>query len=484
MPGKIFTSAVIVVAMRWTDRLVGLVSTLILARLLLPDDFGVVAMASLVVGLVDVLLDLSVVAALIHKRECDADDFSTAWTIRLLQAILAAAVIALVAPLAAGYFSDQRVVGVLWLMAVTTLAGGMENIGIVAFQKEMRFGRDFQFFFLRRIIGFVATVALAWSLATYWALPLGALVGRCAGVGLSYVLHPFRPRLTLGRFSTLWSFSQWMLVRSVGAYVDTRLDRLLIGHRADSTAVGAYTLADEIAAMPSSELLAPLGRVLFPAFVAVRDRPDLLREAYRLALAVQVMIAIPAATGLALVAHDAVALLLGERWLVAVPFVQALALVYGLGAITHAGGYLLLTLGRVALMAKFIWLQIGVFACGALTFLADAQPVALAQWRLAVTAAGTAGFLALVLREIPGLRPADLFAAIWRPIVAAGMMAECLVLLRLDDWSLPLALAFQCLAGAAVYAGTLLTLWQLSGRPAGSESYVVGKVLHLVGQGP
>ncbi len=476
MSRKIFNGALIVISMRWTDRLVGLISTLVLARLLVPDDFGVVAMASLFTGLVDVLLDLGVVAALIHKRHCDEDDYSTAWTIRLIQTAFAATIIVISSPWVADYYNDPRVTAVLWVMAGSTILGGLENIGIVSFQKEMIFSRDFQFFFIRRIAGFSATLVLAWVLKSYWALPLGALIGRLAGVGLSYALHPLRPRLTLTRFRKMWSLSQWMLLRSIGAYVDSRLDKLLIGHRTDAATIGAYSLADEISAMPSTELLAPLGRVLFPALVEVRERPEQLRHAFLLALAVQTMIALPAATGLAMVAREAVAVLLGDRWLSAVPFVQVLALVYGISAFSHAAGYLLLTMGQMRSMAIFVWLQLTLFAFGALTFLSNSGPLALAQWRLVIATVGALCFLTLVIRLVDGLRLKDVLASIWRPFMATTAMAITLYFLPHSTASAVIDLISRCAIGALSYGVILFGLWLLAGHPQGCEAYILGKL--------
>lgn len=481
MLGNTFTGALLVVSMRWIDRLMGITSTLILARLLTPADFGIVAMASVVVGLIDVLLDLGVIPMLVQKRDCDDEDYSNGWTVRVIECSLVAALIALTSPLAADFYHDGRVAPVLQLMALNVLVSGFENIGVVSFQKDMLFGKDFQFFFLRRFIGFVATLAFALWLKTYWALPLGALVGRMGGVAVSYALHPFRPRFTLSRFRHIWSFSQWMLVYNTGDYFAMRLDKFLVGHRADAAVVGAYSLADEVSVMPTTELLMPVGRVLFPAFVKVRDRPAELQRAYLLALAVQVMIAVPAAVGLAIIAPDAVALLLGERWMSAVPFVQVLALVYGLNAISHGTGYLLLTLGRVRVIAIFIWLQILVFGLGAATFLADAQALALAQWRLAVTGLYTVGFVVLIFREVPTLRPREMFAALWRPLVATGIMAACLSSLSLDGWP-PLAdMLTRIAAGAALYSAALLSLWAVAGRPRGAEAYLLDKLAIILG---
>ncbi len=476
MSKKIFAGALIVVSMRWSDRLIGVISTLVLARLLVPDDFGVVAMASLFVGLVDVLLDLGVVASLIHKGRCEDADFNSAWTIRIIQASVAATIIVIASPWVADYFSDTRVTSVLWVMAAATLVGGLENIGVVNFQKEMNFGRDFTYLFSRRIAAFSATMALAWFLRNYWAMPLGAFFGRAVGVGLSYKLHPFRPRLTLSRFKGIWSFSQWMLLRSIGVYVDSRLDKLLIGHRVDASTMGAYSVADEISSMPSTELLAPLGRVLFPALVCVRENMEQLRYTFLLALAVQTMIALPAATGLALVAHEAVLSLLGARWIIAIPFVQMLALVYGVSAVSHAAGYLLLTLGETRLMALFIWGQLTLFVFGAIGFLGKSSPLVLAQWRLCLAVVGAVCFVALVVRLVEGLRAKDVFLSIWRPFIGTFVMAMILLFLpAYYDHGL-VDLFLRCFVGGVVYCFILLSLWLLSGRPDGGESYLLKKM--------
>jgi len=468
--------------MRWTDRAIGLVSTILLARLLVPDDFGVVAMASLVVGLVDVVLDLGVAAALIQRGHCDDDDYSSAWTIRLIQAGSAAILIAALASLAGEYFRDPRVVPVLLLMAATTMIGGLENIGIVTFQKSLSFGKDFKFVFFRRVVGFLATLLLAWYLRNYWAMPLGALIGRAFGVFLSYRMHAFRPRLTLSRFRHIWSVSQWMLVRNVGIYVDSRLDTLVVGRRFDAATVGGYTLADSVAAMPSTELLAPLGRVLFPAFVNVRDDAQTLKRVFLLSVSVQALVALPAATGLALVANEAVVLLLGERWLFVVPFIRLLALVYGATSIVHAAGYLLLTLGKVRLIAMLTWAKVGIFAVGLTVPWVVDTALHIAAWRLVVACVGALGTLVLLVRVVPSVALRDLLASTWRPMAATAVMAGALLAMPpIVQGALP-QLVLLMLVGAALYALVLAALWRLAGRPDGGEAYLLAKLRGLQGR--
>lgn len=467
--------AVLVVLMRWVDRLVGLISTVILARLLVPEDFGIVAMAAVVIGAVDTVLDLGVSSALIQNKDANRDDFDTAWTLRMIQAAVAAAIILLIAPYAGNYFNDQRVPDVIRAMAFLVLIGGFENIGIVAFQKNMEFGRDFRFFFLRRIAGFFLTIALAFYLQSYWAMVIGAIFGRTIGVLISYWLHDFRPKLSLSKVAKLWSFSQWVVVRNMGVYGQGQLDKILIGNRTNASTMGNYALADEIAVLPISELLAPLGRVLFPAFVKVKHDSEQLRNIFRKALGVQSLLAIPAGVGLCIVASDVVMLLLGQKWQSSTPLVQILALVSVATALSHSSGYLLLALGRVGLQAVLAWVQLFIFIILTMTFFEDAGVEGIAYTRLATTGFGLIIIYCMVLHYVEVIRVKDLISQIWRPMVATAFMSAILLWSGLHqmDMNIFTRLLIEVVLGASVYAISLITLWRIVGCPDGAEMYLL-----------
>lgn len=469
--------AILVVGMRWIDRLIGVVSTLILARLLLPADFGIVAMASVVVGLVDTLLDLGVGSALVQNKNAGRDEYDTAWTLRLAQAGCAAIIIWIAAPWAAEYFRDPRVANVVAVMAVTILIGGFENIGIVSFQKNMEFGRDFQFFFFRRISGFLVTIGLAFWLHSYWAMVIGAVVGRSAGVIVSYLLHEYRPRFSLASAGRIWSFSQWILVRNLGVYGLAQFDKFLIGRRTDASTMGAYSVADEIAAIPTTELLAPLGRVLFPVFVKAADDPAKLRSAFCKAIGVQALLALPAGAGLCLIADHAVLLLLGEKWWSAVPLLQTLALISVFSALTHSSSYLLLALGKVGVQATLAWLQLFVLVVMAIVLFPDAGAQAVAYLRLVVTMLGLMMLVGLVLYYVEVIRLGDFLVNSWRPLMATGVMAIVLVFLPKDTaYPLVVRLFGEIALGGAVYGISLLLLWRSAGACEGAESYLLDQL--------
>lgn len=476
---SVFHGALLTVAMRWSDRLIGLVSMMVLARLLTPADFGIIAMASVVVGLVDVLLDLGVNIALIHNHKADHEDYDTAWTLRLIQAGLAGVAIFIFAPFAADYYHNPLVTDVLRVMALSVVIAGLENIGVVEFQKHMEFGNDFRFFFYKRVIGFVITLIAAFLLHTYWAMVFGALAGRVAGAVLSYGMHKYRPRLCLTRIRHIWSFSQWVLIRNIGSYLDTRTDKLLVGGRSSAGVTGEYAIADEIAAMPTSELLAPLGRVLFPAFVKKRDDPEAFARSISTAIGVQALVAIPACIGLAMVSHDAVRVLLGEKWLGAIPLIQVLALVNLLVALTHTAGYALLAMGKVKMLAATSWLQAGLFLLTAVAILPQAEANQIALIRLVAVALGSMALIAIVLTQIKALSVWAFFGPMIRPLIAAGLMAVFLNELQASIADVaPLGrLLIGIGAGGVIYAVCILVMWVVVGKPEGGEAYLIKNIL-------
>lgn len=471
-------SAVLVVSMRWTDRLVGLLSTIILARLLVPDDFGIIAMASLTIGLVEVLLDLGVNVALVQNRAPTPQHYDTAWTLRLAQTGVAAVAVAAAAAPAAGYFGDPRIVLVLYVMALALVLGGLENIGVVTFQKEMRFGLDFRLLFSKRLAGFVITIAAAWLLRSYWALVIGTIGGRLVGVVLSYQLHPMRPRLSLSKLSELFSVSQWTLLNGIAAYLNRSLHKFGVARVSSSATTGAYALADDISAMPASELLAPLNRVLFPAFVEAKENMVELKRLYLLAQALQTMVAVPACVGLALVAHDAVLVLLGRTWLVAVPFVQLLSLANIFQAITTSGGYVILTMGHFRKVALLNWTQVLCFVLGAAAFLHQPDALEIATLYLAVVGVGFVVAAFLILGSLPGLRPMEVVRSTLRPLLGTAVMAA--VLFQAGEWLAPPGgpwlLGAKVAIGIATYIAAVAAMWWLAGKPAGAESYFFSKL--------
>ncbi len=157
---RLMSGSVWMIAMRWSMRLLGLVSTAILARLLTPEDFGLVAMSAFAVGFIEVFSQLGVELVLIRHPNPQRRHYDTAWTFNLLTGLILGGLMVLVAPLAAAYFEEPRVEQVLWVLAAAPLVKGAVNIGIVDFRRDLRFAKDFQYHFITRIAATPAFVSV------------------------------------------------------------------------------------------------------------------------------------------------------------------------------------------------------------------------------------------------------------------------------------------------------------------------------------
>ncbi len=464
------------VAMRWMSRLVGIVSMVILARLLTPDDYGVIAMCMMVVGLGSVLFEVGVNTWLIQKEDADDLDYDTAWTVRLLQGLAASALIASSIPVVVHYFEEPRVSAALLCLAGVPALQALANIGVVRFQKELDIRRDFQLLLWQRLSAFLVTICAAWILRSYWALVIGTLSSAVVGVALSYAFHPYRPSWSLERVREMAGFSAWMLVRNIGAYGQTRIDQVVVSGELPAHNVGVYNLAAEISELPTAELLTPLGRAMFPAFSLLKGDRQRLARAFQRSFGVIVVLGFPVSVGMAAVAEPLVAVVLGPRWHEVVPLLQVLPFVGFFIAVRYTAATVLTVLGHLRLIALSFWIQIAGFVAAVFLLFDSWTVVDLALVRLVLGAAMSALILVQTLRA--GLaRLTDLASALHRPALAAALMFGAIVGLRSSLAAPPFVELGACvLLGVASYGVSLFALWGMSGKPAAAETEILAIV--------
>ena len=256
------------VAWRFVTRGLGVVSTLALARILTPADFGIVAMATIFSSVVDALSQLGLQDALVRHPKDGRALFDTAFTLQLFRALAVAAVLAAGAPLASWWFNESRLVPVLLVLAALAATSGLENVGIAEFRREMRFDKQFALLLVPRLLQVAITIPLAFALQNYWALLIGIAVSRLARVVATYAVHPYRPKLGLAGWRELASFSLWTWASSMASVVWDRCDPVILGPVLGPTGLGLYLLAYETAILPVSELIAPAADALFAGFAS------------------------------------------------------------------------------------------------------------------------------------------------------------------------------------------------------------------------
>ena len=466
---KIFSATLWVVAARWGLRAIGLISTVILARLLTPADFGVVALAMLVVGLIEIVNETGLAIYIIRHPNPQRSHFDTVFTLQLIVGAALTLTIFAIAPLGAAFFRTPEIEPVIQLLSLRSLLWGLENPGIIWFRRNMVFQKEFQLLVGAKLGSFAITLAAAILLRSYWALAIGIISGGVITVILSYVLHPYRPRLSLAEGRDAWSFSTWMLLVHVLEFANMRIDEVIVGRTRTTTEMGYYNVASDIAATPVQELVYPMTRVWLPAFAQLADDPDALERTYRWIIAAVGILALSIGVGLALVANDAALLVLGAQWLPAVPVMQILAVTAALSAITLPLGSVLGATGdpRVVLF---------LHATRSALLLAALIPAAL-WYGLAEIALGRAIATALsvaiaftVFERATGLPIFTLARGLARPAGAALAMAAAVLTLQAALPDLPLLrLPLSIATGALTFAAVQLALWALAGRPEGVE---------------
>ncbi len=451
------------IALKWVLRLLGAINIAILARLLTPEDFGVVAMATVIVGLSKVFFELGVDYALIRDPNASVDDFHSAWTIRLLQSIALAGCLCLVAPFAENYYQDDRVAVILYILAVGIVVQGLTNIGIVSFRKELQFGREFKFLVSSKLLSTASAIALAFYFRSYWALVLGTVFANVIECSLSYVFHSFRPRLELTTWRKIWSFSKWILVLQVSNYFMAKFDRLLLGNAVPADQLGHYTVGIEISQMATTEVVAPVSRALVPGFAKLQVDEERLRKAYLQTLGATAILVMPLSLGLSMVAKDLVPLALGPQWFAAIPIVQLASIHLMFATLGSAASNISLVTGHIRKLAALSIIR-------AILFLSLFYPIFTAfeipgvlMMKIAIGFCMTTALIAVVA-STHSIRWSLIAKQLWRPGVASMTMVFSLSQLEpFIDSSPILALAINTFVGGVVYIMTLASLSFLFG---------------------
>jgi lipopolysaccharide exporter len=464
--------------LRWAIRLTGLVSTVLLARLLSPSDYGIVTIATLIVSTIEVFSQTGQASALVRLPNPTREHYDSAWTISLLLGIGLGLVIFAATPLTTAYFHEPRAKAVVEILAFRTALSGLQNVGVVNFQRNLQFRAQFQLNVWPTLISFFITIPCAFLLRNYWALVIGIMSKQIASVIFSYTMEPYRPRICFTKVRELWSFSTWMLFKNLGIYLNERIDELAIGRFGGAAAMGRYNVAYDLASSPCQEIVTPMVTVLFPVMAKIQNDRVKRRELYSNVLYWSALISVSTGVGVALVANDMVDLILGAKWQAVKPLMPWLALSSAILAMSVSVYSAFDLLGQPRTSARLQWVRCAVLFCCIFPVANLTRNLeAVAATRLLVTIAVTPTLFISLGRALD-LSGRDFLMIFWRPF-AAGLAMTAVVLginmLLISTTGLP-RLALDVASGGATYVGVLMALWFAIGRPEGPEKMLWQRV--------
>jgi lipopolysaccharide exporter len=463
-------------------------STLVLAWYLAPSDFGLVALATTMLAIVSTVTELSLTQALIRHKAPSESHFSAAWTLNATRGLLLCLFFAACAYPASVVFEDPRLFGVMLALGLTVLMSGLTNPRRIMLQRDLIFWQEFVLSVSQKFTGFVAAVVIAMIYHSYWALVIGTLVTAITNVVVSYLVLPFRPRITFQHMREFFSFSAWLSAGQIVNTLNWRFDYLLVGKMLGGTELGYYSVGSNLAMIPTREATSPLTQTIYPGFSSIRHDPARLAAAYQRVQALVAAVALPAGIGVAVVADPLVRLALGEKCAPVIFIIQALASVFALQTLGSLVQPLGMAKGETRLLfirdTQMLFVRVPIMILGVMLY--GLQGVIIGR-------VFTGLFAALVnmilVRRFIGVTVLSQLSANARALASIAVMAAGVSLASsylphtTDKAELALQLAIQAASGAFLYCGTTFLLWTLMKRPAGPETEVqkiLGKILSRV----
>ncbi len=337
-----------VLAIRMTHQAFKLVRLLILARILAPNDFGLLGIALLTLGAVETFSKTGFEAALIQRKDDIRSYLDSAWTILVLRGVILFVILYLIAPHVAVFFDTPEAKPIIRVIGYSILFKGFTNIGIIYFQKDLEFNKQFIYRFSGTLADFIVAVSAALILRNAWALVVGLLAGNLVEFLMSYIIHPYRPRLSsdFKKAKDLWGFGRWVLGSSMLIFLVNQGNDIMVGKVLGATALGFYLMAYRISTMPSAEISHMISQVIFPAYSKLQNDMPRLREAFLKVTQLTAFLSFPIAGLIVVLAPDFARIFLGEKWLAIVPAMQVLACAGPMRSIAATFGYMFYAIGR------------------------------------------------------------------------------------------------------------------------------------------
>ena len=353
-----------VFAIRIAGQGFGFVRMIIIARILAPDDFGLFGIAMLAMAALSTFTQTGFSAALIQKKGKTEDYLNTAWTVTILRGGGFFTVLFFAAPYVAAFFNVPEATNIIRVIGVATLLDGFANIGVVYFQKELEFNKQFFYEFSGIMADFVVVVSTALILRSVWALVFGLLASSMVKLIVSYRIHPCRPHLSLdlAKAKELFGFGKWILGSNIVVFLFSQGDDGFVGKLLGAASLGLYQMAYRISNAPTSEITDVFSRVAFPAYSKLQGNLQGLRQAYLKVLQFSAFLSIPLAGGIFILAPEFTQIVLTVKWMPMVPALQVLTLFGVLRSISATAGNVFPGVGKPQIATKWNSIRLGLLA--------------------------------------------------------------------------------------------------------------------------
>jgi len=335
-------------ALRGAGRLMAVIRIAVLARLLAPQQFGLFAIASLAIALLEMLTETGINVFFIQEKDRVKTYLDTAWMISIVRGFVIFLVLLITAPFIAQFFKNQDAVALLRVISIVPLLRGFINPAEIKFQKKLQFSKEFRFrFFIFLFDGIVAIIAALVTRSVY-SLVLGLISGVILEIAISFLFIKPVPKLSFEsvKIKKIVGRGKWVTLAGIFNYLFHNGDDIVVGRLMDSYYLGVYQLAYKITSLPIYEAGEVFGKVTFPVYAKIAGDKKRLKKAFiKITLAISAFV-IPFGLILFLFPKQLVLLLLGDKWLDAVPVIRVLSVFGVIRAIAGSSSALFLAINK------------------------------------------------------------------------------------------------------------------------------------------
>lgn len=448
---------------RFLSQALFFITTAVLARFLLPEHFGVVRMASLFIGLMTVISDQGLSAAIIQRQSLADHILPTAFWLSLGMGVIFFLVSVVASPLVAAFFNNAQVQYVVAVSAASFLIVPLGTVHRGLLNRELAYRK----LAYSEIGGTVAYTLIAIGLATagggVWSIVIGGLVNNLVAIVILWQIYPWRPKLSPSKeeLRKLFSFSSYVIGTNIFNYLGANVDYVFVGRLLGSAELGYYTLAYTIATIPQNSLTPVLGRVSLPALSRIQNEEDRLQRGYLKLVAITALVTFPLLAGMMVVAPHFVRVVYGVQWLNAITPLQLLCVAGAIYAIGSMMGPALLAKGRpdaTFLLSLIRLLSLSAFVALGVKFGINGVAASISLYTLSLLFV----FQAVVNRTLR-MKMLSYLKALWPAVFGSAVMIGVVLTARLafnaigvtSDWARLVGLS---LLGALTY---LACIWLL-----------------------
>ncbi len=353
-----------VFALRILNRGLGFIRTIILARLLAPEDFGLLGIGMLAIATIETFSQTGFGHALIQKKENIDSYLDTAWTISAIRGIVLFLIIFVFAPFIANFFNSDQAILVIRVIAISTLITGFKNIGVLFFFKKLEFNKQFIYELSGTLFDLSVAITLAFILRNVWALIWGGLAGNILRLCMSYWLHPYRPKFRIKKREAkdLFHFGKWIVGSGILGFLINQGDDIFVGKMIGITALGIYQMAYLLSNLPATEITHVVSQVTFPAYSTLQDDLPKLRTVFLKVLQLTIFFSAPIAGGIFILIPEFTQLVMGDKWMPMVPVMQILVFAGLIRSLAGTTGPIFYAVGRPQIETKWQTIRLFILA--------------------------------------------------------------------------------------------------------------------------